>query len=81
MRRAAALAVRKLVLEYAGRQLDQWDALDSWLRNSRDRIERDVDVPKPLDDAFEVLLNSLLVESVDLSRLGDSAGGGNLLRN
>src|SRR5262249_46373030 len=46
-----------------------------------DGVERDVDPARPLDEHSEMLVHRLLVESVDLGRLGDSTGGNDLLRD
>jgi hypothetical protein len=59
-------------------QLDQRYAHDPRVRDP-DRVERDVDTACRVDHGLQVLVHSLLVERVDLRRLGGSAGGSDVL--
>ena len=44
-----------------------------------DRVERDVDASRSLDHVGEVLLHGVHVQRVDACRLGDAAGGDDVL--
>ena len=59
-------------------QLDQRHPQNLRVRDA-DRVERDVDAARPVDHGPEVLVHRLLVERVDLRRLGGSAGGDDVL--
>jgi hypothetical protein len=43
------------------------------------RVERDIDAARLINHGLQMLVHSLLVESVDLRRLGGSAGGNDVL--
>ena len=59
-------------------QLDQRHAQDRRVRDP-DRVERDVDPARLVDHGLQVPVHGLLVERVDLRRLGGSAGGDDVL--
>ena len=59
--------------ELLGTQLDQRHADDLRIRDP-DGVERDIDTTGFLDHRLEMIVHSLLVESVDRRRLGGSAG-------
>ena len=61
-------------------QLDQRHAQDLRVRDA-DRVERDVDAARLVDHGLQMLVHGLLVERVDLRRLGGSAGGNDVLRD
>ena len=46
-----------------------------------DGVERDIDAARLIDHGLQMRVHSLLVESVDLRRLGGSAGGNDVLRD
>ena len=55
-------------------QLDQRDT-EKLRIGDADRVERDVDAARLVDHGLQMLVHRLLVERVDLRRLGGSAGG------
>jgi hypothetical protein len=59
-------------------QLDQRHTQNLRTRDP-DRVERNIDAARLLDHGLEMLVHSLLVERVDLRRLGRSAGGINFV--
>jgi hypothetical protein len=59
-----------------GGQLRQRHAVGRGAR--ADGVERDVETARSLDHGAEVLVDGLLVEGVDLGRLGDAAGSHDL---
>ena len=59
-------------------QLDQRYAHDPRVRDP-DRVERDVDTACRVDHGLQMLVHRLLIERVDLRRLGGSAGGSDVL--
>src|SRR5215471_482135 len=61
------------------REFGERDPLNALLWNS-DSVERDIDRPGLLHDGIEVASHGLLVERVDLRRLGRSTGSRDLLR-
>jgi hypothetical protein len=59
-------------------QLGQRDTQNLRVRDA-DRVERDIDATRLIDHGLEMLVQGLLVESVDLGRLSGSAGGSEVL--
>src|SRR5258708_35538784 len=66
--------------EALDRQLRERDPLNPRLRNGGNRIEGDIDTPRFLFYRAGVVLDGLLVESIDLRRLRSSTCGDDLLR-
>src|SRR5258708_30262566 len=67
--------------EALDRQLRDRDPLGPRLRNGANRIEGDIDTPRFLFYRAGVVLDGLLVESIDLRRLRGSTCGDDLLRH
>ena len=59
-------------------QLDQRDTQNLRTRDA-DRVERDIDAARLVDHRLQMPVHGLLVEGVDLRRLGGSAGGNDFL--
>jgi hypothetical protein len=61
-------------------QVDQWHTQNLRIRDP-DRVERDIDAARLTDDGLQMLVDSLLVERVNLRRLSGSTGGNDVLGN